>query len=376
MKRSALLVAGALVVALAPGAMADGRKPGSVLVYPIHRSGSGDPGLEGGEGFAATFFTAICVTNTNLIPSIFQNPGGTTGVHFEYVNVTPDPDPLKTLVPLFCQVQNQHELLTPADTKCVLTSCHNPAPFNSFREGYVVVSAEDPTFPIGTKWAFDYLIGSEVFVSSIGGMYILNAVPFKAGNGGGGEGGSLAEGDHTDLDNDGQLDFDGIEYEPMPAELYLDSFIAISGSSLTLSNFTGGFDFIANISIDIWNDSEQAMSQTLGFKCWFEERLTDLSLFFTQPFLLSNMPNDPTELDITCDSVADLETGWARIVAFNASSSVETIPGAAMLGALTAGPGGPKTAINGGHLLWESDARNFTGDFFKFGTDDPEFPPP
>jgi hypothetical protein len=365
MKGSALLLSGLLAFAVAPEALADGRKPGSVLIYPIHRSGFLTPQQGGKPGFGTLFFTIISVTNTNLQPiTPINGLGGSTDVHFEYVNLTPNPDPLLSYFPT-CSVANVTERLTPADTRSVLTSCHNAA---NFQEGYLVISAEDPNKgPQGdpVPWSFDHLLGSEIVVTSLGGMYSLNAIPFKAGS-------KIIALGPTDADGDEELDFDGTEYEQMPDELYIDSFLALGGSSLILMNFTGGNAFTANVDIDIWNDNEQAMSQTVAFRCWFEERLDNVSLFFTEPFLLINTPNDPSELDLDCDGLADLETGWARLRGDNASSTVESIDDCALLGAITAGPGGKNVLINGGHLLWESVATQDNGDFFKTGTDDPE----
>lgn len=362
MKGSALLVAGHLALALASAVHADGRKPGSLLVYPVHRSGAAFAELD--SAYPSLYFTIVAVTNTNLQPATPQNGlGGTTGAHFQYVNVTPDPDPAKSLLPLDCQIVNRREVLTPADTFSVLTTCHNAA---DFQEGYLVVNAEDPN-QFDVAWKFDYLIGSEVVVTSLGGMYAIEAISFKAGV-------ALGAGAATDADADSEFDFDGIEYEGVADDLYIDSFIALGGSSLALLNLTGGTAFEASVRFDIWNDAEKALSQTIRFRCWFEEELADLSLFFTEPFLLGNTPNDPTELDIDCDNIGDLETGWARIRGLNASSSVESIPNAALLGAVTAGPGGPGVIINGGHLLWESVAVQTNGDFLKTGTDDPEHP--
>ena len=56
------------------------------------------------------------------------------------------------------------------------------------------------------------------------------------------------------------------------------------------------------------------------------------------------------------------------------SSAVDTCANPALLGALTSGPG--LAFIDGGRLLWESDAVQVNGDFWKTGTDDPECPEP
>jgi hypothetical protein len=344
------LVPGVALLAMTPAAFADGRTPGSVLIYPIHRSMFGDTG--------GSYFTVVSVTNTNLTPITPANGlGGSTNIHWEYVNVIPST--ISNNLPLDCQVVNTIEFLTPADTRSVLTNCHNAS---GGQEGYLVISAEDPN-AFGVAWSHNYLIGSELVVSGTGGVYNINAIPFDA----------IAEaGAATDSDLDTQLDFDGVEYEGIPDNLFLDVFFGIGGSSLTLINMTGGFQHTANVRFDVWNDNEQPLSATLAFKCWIEEPLADISVVFDGSFLAQNTQDDPLELNIDCLGTT-IETGWARIRGSNASSSTESIPDPALLGALTAGPANGY-AIDGGHLLWESKTKQLNGDFFKTGTDDPEFP--
>ncbi len=333
---------------LAPATLADGRNPGSVLVYPIHRSALvGTPG--------GPFFTVVSVTNSNVSPV-----SGATNVQFDYVNTVANP--LDSQLPLDCFLVDRVEMLTPADTLSVLTNCHNAA---GGQEGYLVVTAQNPSF-FKTAWSFNHLLGSELVVTSLGGVYSINAIPFSA---------LAAQGLATDDvanggDGDGQLDFDGNEYEGIPDTLYIDSFIALAGSSLTLINMTGGTQFTALVKFDIFNDNEFPLSATKTFRCWFEEPLEDVSLVFQEGFLSNNTPNDPIELDTDCDNDDNLETGWAIINGIVANSSVESIPNPALLGAITAGPA---SGIDGGRLLWESAAKQFNGDFLKFGSNDPEF---
>ncbi len=349
MRRLAKFLAVATVAAsLSPAVFADGRNPGSALIYPIHRSGFGAD-QEGG-----IYFTVVSVTNSNLVPQNPQSFGGSTNVQFEYVNtVYNHQDPCN---PLDCVVIDRTEFLTPADKLSVLTSCHNAA---GGQEGYVVVTAHDPS-KFKTAWAFNYLMGSELVVTPFGGFYELNAIPFSS---------PVAEGEETDLDGDGQLDFDGAEYEGVPDHLYIDHFVAVFSSSLALINLTGGKKFQATIKFDAWNDNEFPLSATKHFTCWMEEPLEDISLIFQNRFLRDNTPNDPRDLDIDCDGDDDIETVWAKITGLVASSNVESIANPAILGSLTSGLG---SVFDGGRLLWESPEKQFNGDFLKFGSDDPE----
>ncbi len=336
---------------LGTSAFADGRNPGSVLVYPVHRTDTGNVQAERDS----VYFTILSVTNSNLNPA-----AGSTNVHFEYLNTVFFNRPSNRFKPDHCTVIDRVENLTPMDTLSVLTSCHNAA---SGQEGYVVVSAQDPGL-FKTNWSFNYLMGSEMIVTGQGGFYSLNAIPFSS---------PVAEGGLTDLDFDGQVDFDGLEYEGIADTLYIDSFLAVANSSLCLINLTGGTDFVTTVQFDIWNDNEIPLSSTLAFKCWFEEPLYAVSLIFDQDYLRYNTNNDEDELDIDCDGQDDVETGWAMINGLVTTSTAQAIGNPALLGALTAGPmseGG--RFFDASRLLWESADKQFNGDFLKVGSVDPE----
>ncbi len=351
MRMKMLTASALLAVATAAPGLADGLEPGSVLVFPFHRTNFG-----GGQ----SFFTAVSVTNTNLNPaSPFAGLGGTTGAHYEYVNITPNPNPVLENLPIACTVANKVVGLTPADTRVVLTNCDNAA-LN--QEGYLVVSATDPT-TTQTAWSHNYLVGSELAVSAQSGLWYLNAIPFRAIDG---------DGAATDHDLDTQLDFDGVEYEGIPDELIIDSYIADIEQHLILINLSGGTAFTANICFDIWNDNEQPLSATYSFRCWVEVALRDIGAAFDPVFLASNINNDPTELDLDCNLAngEEMNTGWAVIYGKNHSSTVESCPDAALLGAI--GEVHQNGVRIGARRLWESREKQFDGDFLKTGTDDPE----
>jgi hypothetical protein len=304
-----------------------------VLIFPVQDS--------------TNAITGICVTNTNLQPV-----SGDTNAHYEYANVIPNPnDPFK---PLNCIVFDRVEYLTPADTLCVVTDCHNPGS----QKGYLVVSAEDPDL-FDTPWKFDYLVGTEVVLNASGGIYGLDAISLKAGA-------ALAEKAATDADLDGQLDFDDVEYEGTPDTLILSSFIAAADSQLALINLTGGPVAVNTVLIRAWNDDEFPLSATVRFCCWFNEQLKVVSPLFDEFYLRNNTPNNPFEMDFNCDNNDDSETGWAlidSILVQEAGGAVIEADGA-MLGALTAGG---QTFVDYGVLLGESDATQTNGAFVDFG---------
>jgi hypothetical protein len=317
--------------------LSGGRVPGSVLVYPVHRSGSG-------------YFTIVSVTNVDTTPATPISRGGATGVHFQYVNSVPNPaDPF---APLGCAVFDRHEYLTPADTMSVLTSCHN-ATTPGGQTGYLVVSAEDPN-RFNVPWSHNRLVGSEIVMSASGYVYQLDAFPICAVG---------AAGQPTDADQDGRLDFDDIEYGSLPDVLIIDSFVALGGSQLALLNLTGDFADRNTVFFAVWNDNEFPLSTTLTFSCWFDEPLTNVSPLFSDTFLRALGANDPRELDVTCDGVGDLETGWAIVesIGVELPGGLPLTGDGALLGSITAGP---HTLLGNGELLWESQERQNNGAFF------------
>jgi hypothetical protein len=334
--RSVLAIA-VLASMFASDALAGGRKPGSVLIYPVHRSGP-------------RHFTVVCVTNSNLQPSTPVSIGGSTNVHFEYANVVPSN---MRFMPKDCIIFDRVEYLTPADTLCVLTACHNATSFEG-NEGYLVITAEDPT-KFQTAWSHNWLMGSELVTNASGISYSVNAIPFES---------PIPAGQPTDVSPaNGQRDFNGQEYEAIPDVLYIDSFVALAESQLALLNLTGGPLDKNTVLLSVWNDNEFALSATLSFNCWFDEPLTYVSPLFSDSFLRT-VPNNPRELDVTCNGRDDLETGWARIqsIGVKTPGGTSVANDGALLGCITAGL---TSTISGGRLLWESVATQNNGSFFN-----------
>ena len=334
MERLHLAASGMLaLLALGSPVSADGRHPGSVLVFPIHRSGP-------------IFVTVVSVTNVNDLPMTPTALGGATRVHYEYVNTVYDP--AQPTVPAACSVFDRFELLTPADTLSTLTSCHDAVVGG--QQGFLVVSAHDPA-QFDVPWDFDWLVGSEYVVNAAGGMYSVEAVPLR---------GLPGAGLPTDLDADGQLDFDGLEYEGLPDVLFVDSFMAMACSRLTLVNLTGGCAARNLLRFEIFNDAGYPLSTTLVMGRWFDLPLYDLSPLFHADFLANATPDDPTELDLHCRNKGNVEMGWVAI-----DSLGVFLPGGALLaddgallGVITSGI---TLWSDGGHLLGESDALQFNG---------------
>lgn len=315
-----------------PVAQAQNLEPGSLLIFPVVRS----------EGAALSI---VSVTNIDTSTA--------TDVSYRYLEVVDNPvDPL---TPLDCTLTTFTENLTPADTLTRTVECQYPA----HTEGYLVVVAENPGSP-GGPWSHNALVGNQFFVRDLGVLYSLIPLSFQS---------PQQPGNPTDNDTDGELDFDGFEYSAGPDRLYLDNFLASLGNKLILINLTGGTQFDVSVDVCIWNDNEIPLNGLLAFRCWFDERLDDLNVFFTLGFLLTSTMHDPTEWDVDCDGVGDLETGWARFNGLVAESSADAVPLPTILGAVA----GNSVGLERGRPLWHTGSR-VNGDFLKTSVDDPEFP--
>ena len=315
------------LLAGAPAAQGVAPEPGSVLVYPSVR----------GSMFQSTL---ISVTNTSPIEF--------TSAKFRYVATVPSTDPF---LPTDCLQDDIEEFLSPSDTLSVLTACHTSL---ASLDGYLVV---DAVLPGGPSWSHNHLIGSQLVVFGTGVTFSLPAIPIRS---------PVALHNGTDLDFDLELDFDGIEYQQLPAVLYLDSFLASIGTNLTLINLTGGTAHTATAAFTVFNDNEIVFSAARDFRCWFDQPLDTISLVFSSGFLLGT-PDDPTELDADCDGVGDFETGWVSIRGIVADSGSQAIPMPAFLGAVTT-----SLSLERGRPLW-GEGTNPNGDFLGTVPVHPEF---
>ena len=121
-------VAALLAATMVSAASASGRNPGSVLIFPVHRSGMEKSGPK-----SVTFWwTVINVVNSNRTPETKSQIGGSTNLHYQYVNVTPSTEDDEELLPKFCNISNRTDFVTHQDLRTVLTACQEH--YASYRE--------------------------------------------------------------------------------------------------------------------------------------------------------------------------------------------------------------------------------------------------
>jgi hypothetical protein len=263
-------LAALLSVLLGAEASAGVTNPGSLLVFPRWDNSPGT-------------LTLLTVTNTNQ-----DQTTGTVDVEFDYIDGSN------------CQEFNRTRTLTSADEITVATFVDNP----NVAQGYAFVFAKSHV--TGKAIKFDWLVGSSIVITShVGSAFEVEPFVFKAGA-------ALAEGAITDLNNNGLLDFNGLEYELLPDRLEFPSFFGINANfsdEIILINLTGGAQFTTVVDFLVYNDNEEQFSAQYTFTCWIDVNLGLVSQLFTDAFLKTTN-NSQTEV---AGVPAAPELGWFQV---------------------------------------------------------------
>ena len=282
MKLNKLFLSGLVAAAslgLSADAFADGRNPGSLLLFPEFDNRPGD-------------VTVLTVTNTS---------SDEIDVEFIYIGVEgPEGAPVN------CEEFNRTTTLTGNDTLTLLTLAHNPQQ----ERGYVYVFAKSG----GSPAVHNGLIGSALVISSFSEQnvgpfdYSVNPVSF--------------EGLGAD-DGNGLRDLDGSEYEGAPGEILVPRFFGQGGSfnsQLILIGLTGGSAFDTTVDFEIYNDNEEMFSAEHTFHCWEKSSLMSISGVFANSFLANNTNHDSGEIV----GASNYESGWFSLHGHMANSSTTT----------------------------------------------------
>lgn len=315
------------LVGAASSALANGRNPGSLLLFPEFDNRYGN-------------LTLLTVTNSNT----GVNPDGSSGtikVEFVYIGRYGSQH-----TNLNCLETNRTETLTANDTLSVVTSFHNP----NHEQGYVYVFAKDVI--TGRAKTFNYLTGQVLTLESWDQLeYSINGMAFSG----------LTAGD-TDVDSDGIRDLDGVEYEPVPDEMLIPRFIGTGhdfDSELILIGLSGGVRFNTIANFWVYNDNEEAFSAQREFHCWDRIKLADINGVFTQDFLRYNTNHAVNEII----GANEVETGWIRVYGHIAYSSAESIQDPAIVATLVERIGGYGAA----DLAFDTPVTQLNGDLLPTG---------
>ncbi|RLA51020.1 MAG: hypothetical protein DRQ65_08360, partial [Gammaproteobacteria bacterium] len=216
---------------MASDALAGGRNPGSLLLYPEFDNREGE-------------VTLLTVTNT-------ATSGDDITVEFVYIGRFG-----QNGNDVNCEEFNRNAVLTPNDTLTLITNYHNP----QHEQGYVYVFAKDDA---GAPVEHDYLIGSLMTIDGIDKFeYSMNPVSYEGFGG--------------DLNGNGLRDMDGLEYEQNPEEILVPRYLGQGGSyqsELIFIGLTGGAAFSTTVDFLIYNDNEEVFSSEYTFECWDRVRL-------------------------------------------------------------------------------------------------------
>jgi hypothetical protein len=275
-------------ISMAGSAMADGRAPGSLLLYPE---------FDNREGTV----TVLTITNT-------ATDVGDIQVEFVYIGRYGE-----SHHDIQCEEFNRTEVLTDNDTLTLLTEVHNPQQ----EQGFVYAFARET---VATPIVHNWLIGNVMTVDGLDAFeYSINPVSY--------------EGFAGDLNGNGLRDLDGSEYEESADELLFPRFLGqgeMRKSELILIGLTGGARFETTVDFLIYNDNEEVFSSEYTFQCWERVKLKDISGIFENDFLRDWTNNDPQELY----GAPMIETGWFRMDGALASSTSTTLAEPAVYGVL------------------------------------------
>jgi hypothetical protein len=273
---------------MASQAMADGRNPASLLLYPEFDNRDG-------------IVTVLTITNTAVnvgdvdVEFVYIGRYGSSGT---YIN---------------CEEFNRVETLTDNDTLTLITNFHNP----QYEQGFVYLFARDGVDnPIVHNW----LIGNVMTVDGLDAFeYSVNPVAY--------------EGFAGDINGNGLRDLNGNEYEQSPDVILVPRFLGQGGpyaSELIVIGLTGGAAFHTTVDFLIYNDNEEVFSAEYTFRCWDRVHLLDISGIFSNNFLKEFTNDDPQELL----GAPAIETGWFRMEGALASSTSTTLADPAVYGVL------------------------------------------
>ncbi|MFO1010158.1 MAG: hypothetical protein U1F29_08865 [Planctomycetota bacterium] len=315
---------------MASKAMANGRNPGSLLLFPEFDNRGGD-------------LTLLTVTNTNTGVNA-DGSDGSVKVEFVYIGKYGHDHHQ-----LDCLEFNRTETLTANDTLSLITEVHNP----QHEQGYVYAFAKDRV--TGKAKVFNHLIGNLMTLESWDTLeYSMNPVVFKGiGN---------AQTGVTDLDNDNVRDLDGVEYEAVPEEILIPRFLGSGDqfrSELILIGLSGGAAFDTIADFWVYNDNEEAFSAQYQFRCWDRVRLDRINGVFTQDFLANSTNHAANEIV----GASDVESGWMRVYGGTAFSTAEQILNPAVYAVLVERIAGYGAA----DLPFESVATQNNGDLLPRG---------
>jgi len=238
--------------------------------------------------------TLIAVTNTDTsripCPGFFLS--GEICVHYNYIAFSEEAG--------ICLEFDRVECLTPGDTLTVIADQHNPEQ----DQGWLWVEALDVNTlePI----THNALIGSAIIVESdLDFVWSYTPYAFRSVVEPPCDNRPCGEIDRcvTEVDDEMDADFDGVEFVPFPDDLLLDMFFQEADPEM--KNILNELTLMSTETLEqtitsflIWNNSEVVFSRGFVFDCFFRGPLSEVS---------------DVVLDLGGTDDERFQTGWARI---------------------------------------------------------------
>jgi hypothetical protein len=289
---------------LCTDASAEGRKRGSLLLFPFYST-----------DYLGQQDELAVISITNVGPETVQ-------VHTIFVGESD------------CKPKNRSFELTPNDTFSFVDYAWI---INTPDKGFFYAYAREwnPNTQQWQEMDYDYLVGQELIFSAWNpgrspALYSINAVAFECLN-------PKVTGDDLNY-----LELDDREYELAPNKLYFPRFFGqdqpagmppFYESSLILINLSGGQHFRQKAIVAVYNDSEEPFSDSVEFDCWDRIKLLDMSTFTSEANLASSSNADEI---YDLDPADPKKTGWIMIDSDYAwiPQTSENIQDAALYGVL------------------------------------------
>lgn len=177
------------------------------------------------------------------------------------------------------------------------------------------------------------------------------------------------DGLETDLDSDGTLDLDGLEYTPAPRQVIVPRFVgqrvgvAVGGTGTEAQDFYSAIILIplvaqdylqpglTTIDMEIFNDNANVVGnsiQEVSVRVWKRVRLEELSLSFLGDEIRFTSNHAPDEV-AGISGVRPLEAGWVRMTGNRYEQNGQVTPDPAVLVFLLASPGFSARFSSPGH---------------------------
>ncbi|SRR5216684_36335 len=249
----------------------DSEEPGSVLVFPHFTQNLADD-------FAATQFviSVVCPKGDTCVnfgtPTTINTPGAQV-VHLRGHWVC-----RPAVATNICAETNFDVATTVWGSVTFTPLTTTPGP-PCGENGYLIVYAVDNS---GNAIKFDGLMGTMVENENVASFYALHALPIQAGE-------NIPSGQPTDLNGNGQLDFDGNEYKEITGtiqgpiqfddpdtEAATPTPLKTALTLLTLDVRSGLPNFPTALSLNFYSSDEALASVNTSFTCVNEIELEDI----------------------------------------------------------------------------------------------------